>query len=59
MKLLQRYIVGELLRVFSLLVIVLTVLLVFVGVLREAADQVVLVLERRHGRGRAGKRGRV
>ena len=39
MKLLQRYIVLELLRVFSLLVIVLTVLLVFVGVLRETADQ--------------------
>jgi len=38
-KLLQRYILGELLRVFALLLIVLTVLLVFVGVLREAADQ--------------------
>ena len=39
MKLLQRYIVADLLRVFSLLVVVLTVMLVFVGVLREATDQ--------------------
>ena len=38
-KLLQRYIMGELLRVFALLLIVLTVLLVFVGVLREAAGE--------------------
>lgn len=39
MKLMQRYILSELLRVFALLVVVLTVLLVFVGLLREAADQ--------------------
>lgn len=39
MKLMQRYILGELLRVFGLLVVVLTVLLVFVGLVREAADQ--------------------
>lgn len=39
MKLMQRYILLELLRVFALLVVVLTVLLVFVGLVREAADQ--------------------
>ncbi len=39
MRLLQRYILSELLRVFLLLLVVLTVMLVFVGVLREAADQ--------------------
>ncbi|MEZ6127717.1 MAG: LptF/LptG family permease [Planctomycetaceae bacterium] len=39
MNLLQRYILGELLRVFCLLVIVLTVMLVFVGLLREASEQ--------------------
>ena len=39
MKLMQRYILGELLRVFALLVVVLTVMLVFVGLLREAAEQ--------------------
>ncbi len=39
MKLLQRYIFSELLRVFSLLVIVLTVMLVFVGVFREATER--------------------
>lgn len=39
MKLLQRYIIGDLLRVFCLLVVVLTVMLVFVGVLREASEQ--------------------
>ena len=36
MKLLQRYILGELVRVFLLLVVVLTVMLVFVGVFQEA-----------------------
>ena len=39
MRLLQRYILGELVRVFSLLVIVLTVMLVFVGLFREATDR--------------------
>src|SRR5688572_6899765 len=39
MKLLQRYIFGELLRVFSLLVIVLTVMLVFLGLFREATER--------------------
>lgn len=39
MRLLQRYIVADLLRVFSLLVVVLTVMLVFVGVAREVAEQ--------------------
>ena len=39
MKLLQRYIFSELLRVFSLLVIVLTVMLVFVGLFREATER--------------------
>ncbi|MBL8816743.1 MAG: LptF/LptG family permease [Planctomyces sp.] len=39
MKLLQRYILGELIRVFLLLVIVLTVMLVFVGLFREATEQ--------------------
>lgn len=38
-RLLQRYIMGELLRVFTLLVIVLTVMLVFVGLFREAAER--------------------
>lgn len=36
MKILQRYILGELLKVFVLLLSVLTVMLVFVGVFREA-----------------------
>ena len=39
MKLLQRYILGELVRVFLLLVIVLTVMLVFVGLFREATER--------------------
>lgn len=39
MKLLQRYILGELVRVFLLLVVVLTVMLVFVGVFREATER--------------------
>lgn len=39
MKLLQRYILSELLRVFALLVFVLTIMLVFVGLLSEAADR--------------------
>lgn len=39
MKLLQRYILGELVRVFLLLVIVLTLMLVFVGVFREATQR--------------------
>jgi lipopolysaccharide export system permease protein len=39
MNLMQRYILSELLRVFTLLVIILTVMLVFVGVLREAAER--------------------
>ena len=39
MKLLQRYIFSELLRVFGLLVIVLTVMLVFVGLFREATER--------------------
>lgn len=39
MKLLQRYIFSELLRVFSLLVIVLTVMLVFFGLFREATER--------------------
>lgn len=39
MRLLQRYIVADLLRVFSVLVVVLTVMLVFVGVAREVAEQ--------------------
>lgn len=38
MKLLQRNILIELVRVFSLLVVVLTVMLVFVGLLREASE---------------------
>jgi len=37
MKLLQRYILGELVRVFLILVVVLTVMLVFVGMFQEAA----------------------
>ena len=36
MKLLQRYILGELVRVFLILVVVLTVMLVFVGLFQEA-----------------------
>ncbi len=36
MKLLQRYILGELVRVFLLLVIALTVMLVFLGMFQEA-----------------------
>lgn len=39
MKLLQRYIFGELVRVFSLLVVVLTIMLVFVGLFREATER--------------------
>ncbi|MFY9257067.1 MAG: LptF/LptG family permease [Fuerstiella sp.] len=39
MKMMQRYILSELLRVFLLLVVVLTVMLVFVGLVREAGDQ--------------------
>jgi len=39
MKLLQRYIFGELLRVFCLLVVVLTVMLVFLGLFREATER--------------------
>lgn len=39
MKMMQRYILGELLRVFLLLVVVLTVMLVFVGLVREASDR--------------------
>jgi lipopolysaccharide export system permease protein len=38
MKLLQRYILGELLRVFALLLSALTVLLVFVGVFRQVSE---------------------
>jgi lipopolysaccharide export system permease protein len=38
MRLLQRYILFELLKVFGLLLSVLTVLLVFVGVFREATE---------------------
>ncbi len=38
MKLLQRYILFELSRVFALLLIALTVLLVFVGVFREVSE---------------------
>jgi lipopolysaccharide export system permease protein len=39
MKLLQRYIFGELVRVFGLLVVVLTVMLVFLGLFHEATDR--------------------
>ena len=39
MKILQRYILVELLKVFGLLVTVLTVMLVFVGVFQEAQQQ--------------------
>ena len=39
MKMMQRYILSELLRVFLLLVVVLTVMLVFVGLVREAGDR--------------------
>ncbi|MCA9060332.1 MAG: LptF/LptG family permease [Planctomycetaceae bacterium] len=39
MKLLQRYILGELIRVFGLLVVVLTIMLVFVGLFREATER--------------------
>lgn len=39
MKILQRYIMMELLKVFGLLVTVLTVMLVFVGVFQEAQQQ--------------------
>lgn len=39
MKLLQRYILGELVRVFLLLAVVLTFMLVCLGVFREAADK--------------------
>ncbi len=39
MMLLQRYILGELVRVFSLLIVVLTVMLVFVGLFREASER--------------------
>lgn len=39
MKLLQRYLLSELVRVFSLLVVALTVMLVFVGLFREATER--------------------
>lgn len=39
MKLMQRYILGDLLRVFALLIAVLTIMLVFVGVMAEASDR--------------------
>ncbi|MFZ9088479.1 MAG: LptF/LptG family permease [Planctomycetaceae bacterium] len=39
MRLLQRYIFAELIRVFSLLVVILTIMLVFVGLFREATDR--------------------
>ena len=39
MKLLQRYILGELVRVFLVLVVILTVMLVFVGLFREATER--------------------
>ena len=39
MRLFQRYILGELIRVFSLLLVVLTVMLVFVGLIGEANDR--------------------
>jgi lipopolysaccharide export system permease protein len=39
MRLLQRYILFELLKVFSFLLSVLTILLVFVGVFREATEK--------------------
>lgn len=38
MRLLQRYILGELLRVFAFVLSVLTVLLIFVGVFREVSE---------------------
>ena len=38
MRLLQRYILGELLKVFSILLSIMTVLLVFVGVFREVTE---------------------
>ena len=38
MRLLQRYILGELLKVYLFVLSVLTVLLVFVGVFREARE---------------------
>ena len=38
MRLLQRYILGELLRVFTFVVSILTVLLIFVGVFREISE---------------------
>jgi lipopolysaccharide export system permease protein len=39
MKLLQRYLFAELVRVFSLLVVALTVMLVFVGLFQEATQR--------------------
>ena len=48
MRLLQRYILFELLRVFTLMITVLTVLLVFVGAFQQATDQglgAILVLK--------------
>lgn len=48
MRLLQRYILFELLRVFTLMISVLTILLVFVGAFQQASDQglgVILVLK--------------
>tara|TARA_R110002111_G_scaffold7432_2_gene29627 strand:+ start:1946 stop:3124 length:1179 start_codon:yes stop_codon:yes gene_type:complete len=48
MRLLQRYILFELLRVFTLIIAVLTVLLVFVGAFQQATSQglgVILVLK--------------
>lgn len=38
MRLLQRYVLGELIRVFAFVLSLLTVLLVFVGVLREVSE---------------------
>ena len=48
MRLLQRYVLFELLRVFTLMITVLTVLLVFVGAFQQATSQglgVILVLK--------------
>lgn len=48
MRLLQRYILFELLRVFTLMISVLTILLVFVGALQQASNQglgAILVLK--------------
>lgn len=48
MTLLQRYIFHELLRVFCLLVVVLTVMLVFVGLFREATERGLGLLQILH-----------